>query len=142
MSRVTLKFFILIAALISNSLSANDNNCAVINDSKSDMSHIHELLKDLKEGQMLRVIVTLNTDDSNQTPEKSIKCIQNQLLEEFYGFNIEHIKSYTALPMMVLKVDNVALEQLMNSPIVSAISVDRLMQRMDVPTNNAREEQQ
>jgi subtilisin len=69
---------------------------------------------------------------SNQ--RQSINQTQNLLLGKLSSYNIDHVKRFTSIPFIAMRVDNATLQRLNSSLLVSGIYEDRLERPLDVTT--------
>lgn len=80
----------------------------------------HPLFQELVADQgTLQVIVTLSGE-----PTETVTDLQDRLLNELEGTELEVVRRYDNFPLLTLRVGAAALCRLLASPLVEAIQVD------------------
>lgn len=101
---------------------------------QDNVSYDHLLDKAIAEGQV-SIIVGLHlpiafqaegdlSDEGVQSQRVDIAVLQQALTESLTGYDVEIYKTYETLPYMAVTVDAVALQVLIESPLVTAIQED------------------
>lgn len=115
-----------------------------INDTTNATNHF-KLLMDKANGKgKVSVIIKLNLPFlaegkmrnalSIQHQRQTINQTQNLLVNNLASYNIDHVKRFTSIPFIAMRLDAASLQKLNSSLLVSGIYEDRILHPSDITT--------